>query len=107
MNYTNITDPEVQAAIQAWQEGDPEAFLSYFSPNALMTDDGNIRSLPAFVKEACGNELFLSLDKVEDEGRSVFGNFKAGHWGTFRVYFKFHKNPTGKFDRLDIGQAKY
>ncbi len=45
---------------------------------------------------------FLS---VEDEGKTVYGNFKAGQWGTFRVFFKFHQNADGKFEKLDIGQA--
>ncbi|MNK11793.1 hypothetical protein D3C87_298410 [compost metagenome] len=36
----------------------------------------------------------------------IKGNFKAGNWGTFPVFFNFHQNADGKFDRLDIGQAK-
>ncbi|WP_454046040.1 hypothetical protein [Chryseobacterium sp. Marseille-Q8038] len=29
-----------------------------------------------------------------------------GKWGTFQIYFKFHKNAEGQFDKLDIGQDR-
>ena len=54
-----------------------------------------------------GEEKFLSIDKVENDGKDIYGNFKAGSWGTFKVFFKFHINEDGKFYQLDIGQAKY
>ena len=50
-------------------------------------------------------EKFLDIDKVENEGKDIYGNFYAGQWGTFRVYFRFHQNTDGKFTRLDIGQS--
>ncbi|MDP9962278.1 hypothetical protein [Chryseobacterium lathyri] len=78
---------------------------SYFTADATMTDDGNLRNFQSFVKEACGKEVFLTIDTVTNGGKDLKGNFKAGQWGTFPVFFHFHENPDGKFDRLDIGQA--
>jgi hypothetical protein len=105
MDLSKITNPTVNAAMTAWQNGDSKTFLSYFTTNATMTDDGNPRGFQGFVKEACGEEKFLTIDSVENDGKDITGNFKAGKWGTFRVFFKFHQNTDGKFDRLDIGQA--
>ena len=64
-----------------------------------MTDNKLILNLFA---KALGNEKFLNIDKVENNGKTVYGNFKAGQWGTFRVFLSFTKNATGKFERLDI-----
>lgn len=105
MDLSKITDPVVRAAMEAWQAGDKKTFLSHFTTGAKMTDDGNPRDFAKFVQEACGTEKFLELDTVKDGGRELIGKFDAGHWGVFRVYFRFHPNGAGKFGQLDIGQA--
>ena len=105
MDISKITNPKVRQAVEAWQNGDNKTFLSFFTANPQLTDDGSPRDFSDFVKNACGNEKFLTIDKVENEGKDVYGNFHAGQWGTFRTFFKFHQNIEGKFDRLDIGQA--
>ena len=53
-----------------------------------MTDNKLILNLFA---KALGNEKFLNIDKVENNGKTVYGNFKAGQWGTFRVFLSFTK----------------
>ncbi len=105
MDLSKITNETVRKAIEALQNGD-QSWYSFFTPNPAMTDDGNKVDFKNFFAKALGEEKFLSIDKVENEGKDVYGNFKAGQWGTFKVYFKFHQNAEGKFDRLDIGQAK-
>lgn len=93
-----------KSAIEALQNGD-KSWYTYFTDNPEMTDDGQQVDFKSFFAKALGNEKFLNIDKVENNGKTVYGNFKAGQWGTFRVFFKFHENATGKFERLDIGQA--
>lgn len=105
MDYSKISNETVAKTLKAWQNGEKETFLSYFVANPEMTDDGNPRDFQKFVEEACGHEKFLEIDTVKDDGKSIYGKFEAGQWGTFRVYFKFHLNADGKFDRLDIGQT--
>ena len=105
MDYSKITNATVAAAVQAWQKGDSITFLTYFAEEPQMTDDGNPRNFYGFVESACGKEIFLSIDEVENNGTAIIGNFKAGQWGTFSVFFKFGQNAEGKFDRLDIGQV--
>ncbi|WP_245707099.1 hypothetical protein [Epilithonimonas hungarica] len=104
MEYDKITNETVKKAIEALENGD-KSWYSYFTDDPVMTDDGNKVDFKSFFAKALGEEKFLSIDKVENDGKDVYGNFKAGKWGTFRVFFKFHQNTEGKFDRLDIGQA--
>lgn len=105
MDLTKITNETVRKAIEALQSGD-KAWYSFFTDNVEMTDDGNKVDFKKFFAKALGGEKFLTIDKVENDGKSIYGNFKAGSWGTFKVFFKFHQNAEGKFDRLDIGQTK-
>ena len=105
MDTNKLTNETVKKAFDAWQSGDSKTFLSFFTADAIMTDDGSPRNFQSFVKEACGKEVFLTIDTVGNDGKDIKGNFKAGNWGTFPVFFHFHQNANGKFDRLDIGQA--
>lgn len=104
MNLDNITNNNVRKAIEALDSGD-KIWYSYFTENPTMTDDGNKIDFKSFFATALGKEKFLTIDKVENDGKDIYGNFKAGNLGTFRVFFKFHQNEDVKFDRLDIGQA--
>ncbi|GAA4161034.1 hypothetical protein GCM10022217_26050 [Chryseobacterium ginsenosidimutans] len=105
MDTSKLTNEIVKKAFDAWQSGDSKTFLSFFIADTTMTDDGNPRNFQDFVKEACGKEVFLTIDTVGNEGKDIKGNFKAGNWGTFPVFFKFHQNADGKFEKLDIGKA--
>jgi hypothetical protein len=107
MDSNKLTNESVKAALNAWQKGDAKIFLSFFTPDAKLYDDGSPRDFQVFIKEACGHERFTSFDKVENDGLDVYGNFHTEAWGDFKTYFKFHVNTEGKFFRLDIGQAKY
>lgn len=104
MDLSKISNEKVKQAMEALQRGD-KSWYSYFTENPVMTDDGNKVEFKNFFSKALGTEKFLTIDKVENEGKDIYGNFKAGNWGTFKVFFKFHQNADGKFDRLDIGQA--
>lgn len=106
MNISKLTNQTVKNAFDALQAGDKNTFYSCFANNATFTDDGRTLDFKSFFDNAFEKkEKFLTLDKVENEGKDLYGNFYAGQWGTFKVYFKFHLNGEGKINRLDIGQA--
>ena len=105
MDISKITNQTVKAAIEAWQNGDSNTFLSFFTANPKLTDDGNIRDFSNFIKTACGHERFTSIDEVESNGLDIYGYFHTESWGDFKTFFKFHQNTEGKFERLDIGRA--
>lgn len=106
MDTSKLTNLLVKTAFDAWQKGDSQTFLSYFTPDAKLYDDGNPRNFQTFVKDACGHEKFTTIDKVENDGLDIYGNFHTESWGDFKTYFKFHINTTGKIYKLDIGQAR-
>jgi hypothetical protein len=106
MDTSKLTNQIVKNAFDAWQSGDSKTFQSFFTTDAKLYDDGNPRDFSKFIKEACGHEKFTSIDKVENNGLNITGNFHTESWGDFKTYFKFQINAEGKINRLDIGQAK-
>lgn len=107
MDLDKITNQTVKNAIAALQANDKDTWFSYFTDNAVFTDDGRTLGFKSFFDNAFDKkEKFLTIDKVENDGKDIFGNFYAGQWGTFNVYFKFSLNDDGKISRLDIGQGK-
>ncbi len=56
-----------------------------------MTDDGNTVDFKSFFSNALGKESFLSIDRVENDGQTLYGKFNAGKWGTFPVFLNSTK----------------
>ena len=100
-----LTVPTVKAAIEALQRGDRKAWADLFEPTARLFDDGSPRDLAAFTRDAVGHERFTAIERVEQHGLGVVGQFHSERWGDFRTYFRFQLSPGGKIERLDIGQA--
>ncbi|MBS1763995.1 MAG: hypothetical protein JSS90_03385 [Bacteroidetes bacterium] len=106
MDLSKLTNPNVKQAIEALQSNDLKSWYSYFTADAVFTDDGNTMNFKSFFDNAFNHkEKFLTIDKVENQGKEITGNFYAGQWGTFKVFFKFQLNAEGKIKRLDIGQV--
>jgi len=106
MDLSKLTNPNVKQAIEALQANDLKSWYSYFAADAVFTDDGNTMNFKSFFDNAFNHkEKFLTFDKVENEGKEITGNFYAGQWGTFKVFFKFQLNAEGKIKHLDIGQV--
>lgn len=107
MDTNKITNNIAKSAIEAWQQGNSDLWLSFFTEDAKLLDDGRIRNFKTFSTEAIGHERFMSIDKVEDNGKSIYGQFHSDTWGDFKTYFKFHINQDRKIYQLEIGQADY
>ena len=107
MELDKISNKTAKAAIAAWQAGDAAQWLSFFTAQASLLDDGHPRDFKKFSTEAIGTERFTSIDKVEEEGTAVYGQFHSDTWGDFKTYFKFKINAAGKIEQLEIGQADY
>lgn len=107
MDTKKINNALVKSAVEAWQQGDSESWLSFFTDDAELLDDGHIRNFKNFSTHAIGTERFTSIDKVEDNGLSIYGQFHSDTWGDFKTYFKFHINDQGKIYQLEIGQTDY
>jgi len=107
MDTSKIKDIKVKKAIDAFQTSDINTWNSLFSEDAILLDDGNPRDLKEFSMKAIKIENFVTIDKIEDNGNSVFGQFHSDKWGDFKAYFKFHFNEYDKIKMLEIGQANY
>ena len=105
MNISMLTNTVVKKAIDALQKGSTTDWFALFADDALLFDDGNKMNFKSFFNKALGHERFTSIDKVENNGLTVYGKFHSDQWGDFRTYFKFQINTEGKINRLDIGQA--
>ena len=71
MELDKISNKTAKAAIAAWQGGDSTQWLSLFTEQARLLDDGHPRDFKKFSTEAIGTERFTSIDKVEEEGTAV------------------------------------
>jgi hypothetical protein len=105
LSLDKLTNPTVKAAIKALQQGDKASWKSLFAANAELFDDGSPRSLEGFANSALGHERFTKIERVENDGCDVYGEFHSDQWGNFKTYFKFHLAPEKKIRRLEIGQA--
>lgn len=107
MVLSKLINPTVKIAIEALQANDLNAWYSHFTNDAIFTDVGRTLGFKSFFDNAFDKkDKFLSIDKVENDGKNIYGNFYAGQWGTFHVFFHFTMNEEGKITRLDIGQIK-
>lgn len=107
IDLTKLSNAKVKAAITALQKGDEKTWFPLFAADIAFYDDGNQMKFNNFFKKALGHERFTSIDKVENNGLDVYGQFHSDQWGDFKSYFKFVVNKEGKIARLDIGQASY
>lgn len=103
-----LTNPTVKAAIDALNAHDRKAWEALFAPGATFSDDGNEGSISNFTANAFGKgrEHFTRLDKQEEDGLHVYGQYHSDTWGDFKTYFKFTVQ-AGKITRLAVGQASY
>ncbi len=107
LDLNKLPNIKVKAAIVALQKGDSKGWFALCAEDAVLYDDGNQVQFNNFFKKAIGHERFTTIDKVENNGLDVYGDFHSDQWGNFKTCFKFQINKAGKISRLDIGQASY
>jgi hypothetical protein len=105
METAQLKNPTVRAAIEALQRGDRGAWRALFVADAELYDDGAQRNLAEFTASALGHERFRSIERIDNDGLEVTGDFQTEQWGDFRSYFRFQLAADGKIARLDIGEA--
>ena len=107
MNTDKLTNPIIKKAIDALQSADKNNWFDLFITGAELYDDGNKQNFKPFFQKVLGHERFTTIDRVENNGLDIYGEFHSDQWGDFKTYFKFQLNKGGKIVRLDIGQADY
>jgi len=105
-DLTLLSNKKIKAAITALQNNDDTPWFALFSDDVLLYDDGNQMQFKNFFKKALGHERFLTIDRVDQNGMEVYGDFHSDQWGKFKTCFKFELDKNGKICRLEIGQVE-
>ncbi len=105
LDLNKLTNKKVKAAITALQSGDSKAWFPLFTSEVVFYDDENQVRFNNYFKKALGHERFTSIERVENNGLHIYGNFHSDQWGDFKTLFKFQLDKAGKINRLDIGQV--
>lgn len=106
-DLNKISNVTVRSAVGAWQHGDSKLWLSYFTPDAQLFDDGHPRNFQEFSTRAIGNEVFVTIDKISIDGRTIYGHFHTLLLGDFKAAFSFYLNDDKTIYRLDIARVNY
>lgn len=97
--------PTVRAAISAFQAGDKLGWLTCFTAGAKLFDNGKRRSVFNFTRDNIGTMQFTSIDRVDNDGRDVYGTLRVRDEGNVHAYFKFRLDAAAMCSRLDIGRV--
>jgi hypothetical protein len=95
--------PPVETALSALQSGDKLSWLGCFTAKAKLFENGKRADLYQFTRQKVGWAYFISFDRVENDGRHIYGRLHIRQQGIIRVYFKFRLDTTAMCSRLDVG----
>ena len=105
MAADDVTEPAVQALIDAINAGDRTAFSALLTPGATMSDDGTDRGLAGWAdREIFTVHGHLDVVSARDGGRSLIAAYRNDTWGEMRTRWAFTING-GKVARFETGQA--
>jgi hypothetical protein len=100
-----VTEPAVQALIEAINAGDRAAFFAALAPGATMSDDGTDRDLASWAdREIFTVNGHLDVVSASDGGRSLIAAYRNDTWGEMRTRWAFTVTG-GKISRFETGQA--
>jgi len=95
----------VAGLVAAINDGDRDAFLAALAPGAVLTDDGNQRTLTDWInREIFSVHGHLTVEREEEQGRYLLARYRNDTWGEMSTFWRFE--VTGdKISRIDTGQA--
>lgn len=106
MNYDKLTNDTVRAAFVAWNTNDRERFLMLISEHTNFIHNGREQSIIAFSDHFFFGLLdatFTSINRVENNGQSVFATLVSEETGSVEVLMRFE--VAGRFIKsLDAGR---
>ncbi|KAB8030640.1 hypothetical protein [Fluviispira multicolorata] len=79
-----------------------------FIKDAKLTDDGSVKNFKKWSNSEFfgkGQGQILSIDKIENDGKTVFAEFKSAELGTFDTFWKF-TIENEKISILEVGVVK-
>lgn len=106
MEIKELHNPIVRAALTAVNNNDRATWLSLFSPNAHVTDDGNPRHYVEWADTELfgkGNGRITNVEHEDASGLTIHTMFHSNVWGQFKTFWTFTLRDD-KITRLDVGQ---
>lgn len=105
INWNQLTNPAIRTALEAQQKHDLTAWFAVFSDNPTFINDDKTEDFKQFFENAFNfHEKLLSIEKVDETGTHITGNYFGGKYGTYRISIRFRENSAGKLDYLEIKQ---
>ena len=105
MTSQEPSNPVVRRLVAAINDSDRDAFLATLTPDAALTDDGNLRSLRDWIdREIFTAHGHLTIEHEQEDGLHLVARYRNDTWGEMSTYWRFQ--VTGdKISRIDTGQA--
>ena len=96
--------PTVRTAVAALQAGDKLAWLTCFTAGAKLFDNGKRKNLFHFTRNSLGSIRFTDIERVNNDGRDIYGLLRIGDEENIHAYFKFRLDAAAMCSRLDVGR---
>ena len=105
MTSQESSNPTVRRLVAAINDGDRDAFLARLTPDATLTDDGNLRSLHDWIdREIFSAHGHMTVEQEEEHGLRLLARYRNDTWGEMRTFWRLQ--VTGdKISRIGTGQA--
>lgn len=100
-----LSDPTVRTVVSAINAGDRDAFMSAFTPDATMADDGSDRNLQQWSdREIFSASGHMDVEAESGDGRSLVVRYRNDMWGEMLTSWSF-TITDGKVSRMETGQT--
>ena len=106
MTSQEPSNPVVRRLVAAINDGDRDAFLATLTPDATLTDDGNLRSVGDWIdREIFSTHGHLTVEREEEGGLRLLARYRNDTWGEMSTFWRFQV-AGDKISRIDTGQAR-
>ncbi|HZR49564.1 MAG TPA: nuclear transport factor 2 family protein [Streptosporangiaceae bacterium] len=100
-----LTNPTVNALVNAINAGDREPFVGLLTPDATLSDDGQERILGDWIdKEIFTVHGHMTVEREEGDGLRLRARYRNDTWGEMSTAWRFEL-AGDKISRIETGQA--
>jgi hypothetical protein len=103
MTSREPSNPVAHRLAAAINDGDRGAFLATLTPDATLTDDGNLRSLRDWIdREIFSARGHMNVEHEEEDGQHLLARYRNDTWGEMPAFWSFQVTRD-KISRIDTG----
>lgn len=105
MEFSSLSNNAVKSALKALASKNLDAWYALFTDQVRLVENGKEGDFKTYFDEAMKySARFLHVEKENNNGLEVIGEYFAGRGGRFRASFTFQQNEQGKLNHLEIQQ---